>query len=167
MPISLRVQNQLDPADPDNYSHLLHRISVGVEGGDLTLVTTVGPIVWSARPRIPRQSSDAAAAPLFADEPLETDEASALVVGPAPAAPGHAQVFGSLWPLAAAHAGRRMNDAVRNGEDPFPRGQYHLTLCQMWQDIAAKLGPPELVTQEQPQPLPSEDLSASVRAAQP
>lgn len=166
VPVSLRVQNQMDPSDPDNYPHLLHRITVGVEGGDLTLVTTMGPIVWSARPRIPRHARDPGGQPLFGGQALDTDDASALVIGPA-AAPGHATVFGSLWPQAAANAWRRVHETVHSGEDPLRRGQYHLTLCQMWQDIAAKLGPPELLDQEELQPLSAEDLSRVLLAAGP
>ena len=124
-----------------------------------------GPIVWPAHPRIPRQARDAAAAPLFESEPLDSNQPSALVIGPATAL-GHARLFGSLWPLAAAHALRCMHDAIRSGEDPLRCGHYHLTLCQMRQDIASELGPPELLRQEQPRPLPSAQLAAMVRAAQ-
>ncbi|GAB3934995.1 hypothetical protein GCM10027614_09000 [Micromonospora vulcania] len=58
VPLTLRVQNQMDPADPDNYAHLLHRVTIGTEAGNLTLVGTHGPTVWSPRPDFPQQVQD-------------------------------------------------------------------------------------------------------------
>lgn len=149
VPVTLRIENQLDPSEPDSYPHVLHRVTVGTESGDLTLVTTVGPIVWSARPSIPRQVRDAGAAALFTGQRLGSDDASALVIGSA-TAPSQANVFGSLWPQSAARALERLHEAVIMHADPLPRGQYHLTLCQMWQAVTAQLGPPKLISHQQP-----------------
>lgn len=147
VPVTIRIENRIDPADPDSRTRMLHRISVGTDSGDLTLVTSVGPIVWSARPGIPGQVRDAGAAPLFAGLPLSGGGASARVIGPA-TAPDQEQVFGSLWPRTAARALDRLHDAVLTRADPLRRGQYYLALCQMWQGIAAQLGPPELMTSQ-------------------
>ncbi|RJL27209.1 Gfo/Idh/MocA family oxidoreductase [Bailinhaonella thermotolerans] len=163
VPVSLRVQHLLDPGDPDAHPHLLHRISVATDSGQLTLVTTAGPVVWSDRPRIPRAGADPASGPLFATGGLGGDEPAAVVLGP-PAAPGHQEVFARLWPLGAAGALRRMHAAVTAGEDPARRGQYHLTLCQMWQDIAALLGPPDLTPLTPPPPLTPGELETVAKA---
>ncbi|MBF6309481.1 Gfo/Idh/MocA family oxidoreductase [Nocardia farcinica] len=49
VPVSLRVQNQIHPADPDNHALLLHRIAIAFEGGVLSLADTHGPVLWSPR----------------------------------------------------------------------------------------------------------------------
>jgi hypothetical protein len=45
------------------------------------------------------------------------------------------------------------------------RGQYHLALCQLWQDITALLGPPELVHGDPPRPLTGADVDRLEAAA--
>lgn len=166
VPLTLRIQNQLDPSDPDNYAHLLHRITIGTEGGNLTLVNTHGPIVWSARPGFPRRVRNTGARPHFtagaAPEPDADDEAhldapsaTVLDVGEVP---GYRDVFESLWPRGVARALGDVRRAALEGDDPLPRGQYHLTLCRLWQDTTVRLGPPELVRCRPPQGLSADDV---------
>ncbi len=166
VPLTLRVQNQLDPGDPDNFAHLMHRVSLGTEAGDLTLVNTHGPVIWSARPRYPRLPRDPASRPHF-DGTAAGDLAtpSATVIGPAGAMSYH-DAFRSEWPAAVARALLQLRRAVLDGEDPLRRGQYHLTLCRLWQDIAAKLGPPELLDGAEPAALSAEQLAAVSVAAE-
>jgi thiazolinyl imide reductase len=169
VPISLRVQNQMDPADPDNYAHLMHRVTIGVEAGSLTLVGTHGPVVWNARPDFPREVGEPTASPHFgpvSDGSLgHATPPSATVIGPAEV-PDYATVFGSTWPRGVGRALRGLRDAIDAGEDPLRRGQYHLSLCQLWQDITALLGPPELLSSTPPRMLSTEDLKGMVTAAE-
>jgi pyochelin biosynthesis protein PchG len=144
IPLSLRVQHQLDPADPDNFVHLLHRITLGTEGGNLTLLTTHGPIVWSARPEIPSHVRDPAAAPLYGGAPAWTDDPSCVTLGP-PDAPSWRTVFTLLWPQAAGAALAELRRAALAGSDPLEHGGRQLALCKFWQDVAARLGPPDLI----------------------
>jgi pyochelin biosynthesis protein PchG len=165
VPITLRIQNQLDPTDPDANAHLLHRVTLGVEGGSLTLVETHGPIVWSVRPQIPRQVHDSAAAPLYSTDHDWLDEGpSSIVLGP-PDAPCFRSIYSSLWPQAVTQALCAFHQAVVEDHDGLPRGQYHLMLCRMWQDIAGILGPPDLVRQQPPRRLPPEAVAALTLAA--
>lgn len=152
VPITLRVQNQLDPADPDNYAHLLHRVTVGTEGGALTLVGTHGPIVWSPRPDFPRQVRELDATPHFADTSTDGDHLavpSGVVLADEPA-PSYREVFEHVWPDGVQYAVSRLREDVRSGVDPLRHGQYHLGLCTLWQDLTSRLGPPELVAAEPP-----------------
>lgn len=148
VPLTLRVQNQLDPADPDNHAHLLHRITLGTEGGNLTLVGTHGPTLWSPRPDFPQQVQDPTtgavhfAAREGGDEHLDVPSVMPL---DEPVAPSYRRVFDTVWPEGVEHALTELRDAARSGEASLRRGQYHLTLCTMWQDLTARLGPPELL----------------------
>lgn len=151
VPVTLRIQNQMDPADPDNYAHLMHRVILGTEAGNLELVGTHGPVVWSPRPDFPRAVRDPAADPHFDYRNPDAEALashlevpSAGVLGPA-ATPGYREIFESVWPAGVAHALLRLRRDALAGDPASRRGQYHLTLCQLWQDITARLGPPELV----------------------
>ncbi|WP_055483328.1 Gfo/Idh/MocA family oxidoreductase [Sphaerimonospora mesophila] len=176
VPLTLRVQNQLDPADPDNHAHLLHRITIGTEAGNLTLVGTHGPVVWSPRPDFPREVQDAATGTVhFAEGPPggadsgaagdHLDVPSAVPLGPAEA-PSYRRIFDTVWPEGIEHALRRLHAAASAGTSPAREGQYHLTLCRLWQDITALLGPPELVRGEEPRMLGPDAVKALATAAE-
>ena len=157
VPLTLRLQNQLDPVDPDNYLHLLHRITFGTDGGDLMLVTPHGPVLWTARPQIPRQVRDPVAEPLYSAYGFGTTEPTTAFLGPANA-PSHRAIYGSVWPEGVRHAVRQLHSAIMVNEDPLHVGQYHLALCRMWQDITTRLGRPELSPGTALQPLTAGDL---------
>jgi pyochelin biosynthesis protein PchG len=179
VPVTLRIQNQMDPADPDNYAHLMHRVIVGTEAGNLELVGTHGPIVWSPRPDFPRAVRDPAARPHFdyRDANAEAlashlDVPSAGVLGP-PDAPSYRDTFERVWPAGVAHALLRLRRDALAGDPATRRGQYHLTLCQLWQEITTRLGPPELLSAPAPRLLDAAEIAlldkagAAAEAARP
>jgi pyochelin biosynthetic protein PchG len=169
VPMTLRVQNQLDPGDPDNYAHLLHRVTLGTDGGSLTLVGTHGPTIWSPRPDFPHDVRDeAGTTPHFGADtgPVRDhlDLSSAGVLDDAPAS-SYREIFRELWPAGVRRAMWELREAALSGADPLQAGQYHLTLCRLWQDLTTRLGPPELVTGDPARPLQPDDLAAVSRAA--
>jgi thiazolinyl imide reductase len=154
VPFTLRIQNQLDPADPDNCAHLFQRVTIGTDAGQLTLVGTHGPVVWAARPRLPgraRASGDGLP--------------SSVVLGPAEV-PGWPELFSTVWPAGAGRAMRCLRDAIVSGHDPLRQGQYHLALCLLWQDLAACVGPPELISCAEPGVLSADGLAALIAAGE-
>jgi len=147
VPTTLRVQNQLDPREPDNHAHLWHRITIGTEGGNLTLVSSSGPVFWSVRPHLPRTAAGETGFDQLTDPHLSFG--STVAIGP-PSAPSWAQVLSGLWPAAVGAAVGLLVDDVAKGADPLTSGQYHLGLCQLTRDITRLLGPVELVTRTTP-----------------
>ncbi|MGW5453097.1 Gfo/Idh/MocA family oxidoreductase [Nocardia sp. NPDC003979] len=152
VPVSLRIQHQLDPVHPDNPAELLHGLSLTVEGGTLHLVTTHGPTVWASRPRLP--AAAAPGIPCAADPPAAT-----AVLGP-DRTPSFSDCVVTLWPEAVRHALHDLRAAVVEEHDVMRRGRYHLSLCQAWQDLAKRLGPPELVSLDPGAELTATDLRA-------
>lgn len=163
VPITLRVQNQLDPSDPDNHAHLDHRITIGTDGGNLTLVNTHGPIVLTKRPHYPQSPRDPTSRPHFKESLCDRCAPSATVIGPCEP-PGFREIFDSCWPAAVRRALGHLRAAIIACENPLSQGQYQLSICRLWQEIAASLGPPELIRREAPRPLTGEAMGAIVRA---
>jgi pyochelin biosynthetic protein PchG len=150
VPITLRVQNQLDPSDPDNHAHLFHRLTIGTEGGQLTLLNTYGPVVWCPRPYMPLDMRETPRMELSTAEHFEWP--SAGTIGPAQA-PSYREILAHAWPEAVRAGLRELCAASQAGEDPRVRGQLQLSLSQMWSEIAARLGAVQLVSRSAPEVL--------------
>jgi thiazolinyl imide reductase len=157
VPLTLRVQHQVDPGSPDNYAHLWHRVTIGTEGGNLTLVSSTGPVIWCTRPHMPESAAAASGFDELDDGYL--DHPSAQPLGPA-TAPSWAQVLRTVWPRAVRDAVADTWTAVRRGDDPLPAGQYHLGLAQVTREVTERLGPVELVRGTPPRVLAGADILA-------
>ncbi|SOD62664.1 thiazolinyl imide reductase [Streptomyces zhaozhouensis] len=156
VPLTLRVHHQLHPGDRDNHALFWHRVSVGTEGGVLTLADTHGPVLWQPRLHSPR------------------DEGHRLVFRAGPGAEGLAlpvsetlddappprfdEVFSAWWPEAFGIALTEFADAIGAGGDPLRAAGHDLAVFAMWRDLMARLGPPELVRPATPTPLAARDL---------
>jgi pyochelin biosynthesis protein PchG len=159
IPLTLRVQNQLQPNEPDNHTHFFHRITIGFEGGNLTLVNTNGPIVWCPRPHMPHGSAS-----YLEDLPgTHLDFPTATTIGSAEA-PSYRQILSSIWPDGIRHALEGVREAIDNRGIQQQSGQYYLTLSQIWQNLTSRLGPVELLDARAPAVLPADSLLAAAAA---
>ncbi|RCG28577.1 methyltransferase domain-containing protein [Sphaerisporangium album] len=148
VPLTLRVHHQMDPADRDNHALHWHRLSVGTEGGVLTLADTHGPLLWSPRLHVGRDSGHR-----FVLDGPGTGDLGLATVTVAGGAGTFREVFTELWPQAIGLALDGMRDAVAEGGDALRAAQYDLAVCRIWSDLAARLGPPEIVRPSAPRPL--------------
>ncbi|MFA3875828.1 Gfo/Idh/MocA family oxidoreductase [Streptomyces sp. MMCC 100] len=162
-PLTLRVHHQLDPSDRDNHALHWHRISLGTEGGVLTLADTHGPVLWSPRMHIGRDADQR----FVLDGPGtgRLGLGSTAVVG---STGSFRTVFSDLWPEAIGSALDGLRAAIAQGGDALRAGQYDLAVCRLWTDLAARLGPPEIVRPATPRPLAVSDVfPAQERSRQP
>ncbi|WKX69037.1 bifunctional Gfo/Idh/MocA family oxidoreductase/class I SAM-dependent methyltransferase [Streptomyces sp. XD-27] len=158
VPLTLRVHNEVDPADPDNHLHLLHRVTIGTEGGSLTLSDTHGPVLWNPRLHIPDAVKNRFD---FADaESAHLRRPSATLLGP-PRPPGYDRVLGELWPDAIGRDLLALRAAILGDPGAERPDQYHLTLSRMWQDVTSALGYPALREGMVHRPLPVGELLAA------
>jgi pyochelin biosynthesis protein PchG len=162
VPLTLRVQNQIDAADPDNNLHLLHRIVVGTASGNLSLVNTHGPLIWSPKLHVAAAIKDF----LDLDSPQARalDAASSVMLGSG-SSPSFRCILRDLWPQAAERAMREIRDAILKGTGSRRSGQYHLGLCRFWQNLTSHLGYPEQTTASAPRHLDVRELQAAAAAA--
>ncbi|GAB3644424.1 Gfo/Idh/MocA family oxidoreductase [Streptomyces sparsus] len=141
VPMSFRLQNELVPSAPDNYSHLFHRITLGTDGGHLTLVNTHGPVQWSMRPHMP---GDMAELVRFGDSTAPHLKVPSVEnLGPAEGA-SYREVLRELWPQATARAVGALWDDVRSGADSRGHVQYHVALAKLAKSVSDACGPVRL-----------------------
>jgi len=155
IPFTLRIQNEMDPDDPDNFSHTLHRITIGGAGGSLTLVDTHGPVVWTPRLHLPASAAervmiDEAAEP-WLDHPALSSDADR-------AATTHRDILGKVWPRGVAFALNQLAAAIDAGGSPLGAGQYQLAVCALWQHVTQLIGFPHLRLGTPLPPLPAEAI---------
>ncbi|GAA4004629.1 hypothetical protein GCM10022247_27070 [Allokutzneria multivorans] len=135
VPITLRVQNQINPDDPDNHMHVLHRITIGTDSGALTLNDAHGPVSWTPRLHIPesvRTSFD-----------FDAPDAAHLAEPCTSVLAGNPSSYKEFLTAELPEAIGR--DILAMAESARP-DQYHLTLCRMWQDLTSQLGYASLLT---------------------
>ncbi len=151
IPAILRVHNEVDPADPDNYLHLLHRITLGFEGGSLSLIDTHGPVIWQPRLHIPDNLYT------FGDfsgaDPTHLRENSIEILGPS-TPENYKDILTKQWPRAIARDLSAMREELLGGTGAAMRAQRELLCSGQWQEMTAALGYPVLRPGCCPPPLP-------------
>ncbi|MDH6108773.1 pyochelin biosynthetic protein PchG [Kitasatospora sp. MAP12-15] len=156
VPLTLRVQNQLDPGDPDNHAHLLHRVSLGTDAGTLTLADTHGPVLWSPRLHVGRDADGQLA--LDGPGTGHLDQPTTTLLGAEQPQPFR-RTFGELWPAAVRLALDELRAAIAEDGQASPGGQYTLTVSRMWLDLTTRLGRPELISGTHTPPVHPADLT--------
>lgn len=150
VPVTLRVNNQSVPDDPDHPTHLQHHVSLVTEAGTLELAGTHGPVLWKPAVHVPKADGT-----FSLDGVGHTPTASCL--GPS-TAPGVREVFDSVWPDGVTHSLDDMHRDIDRGAKPLVAGQYHLTLSQMWSELTHRLGYPQPVQRPAVSPITAEEL---------
>jgi thiazolinyl imide reductase len=151
IPVILRVHNEVDPDDPDNYLHLLHRITIGSEGGSLSLTDTHGPVVWHPRLHIPEDLktfgdlSDA-----YPEHLLENSTETLGASSPA----NYKDILTKQWPGAVARDLSLMRKMILGSSNMDMRAQQDLLCSSQWHEMTAALGYPVLHPRCSHQPLP-------------
>ncbi|WP_324194346.1 Gfo/Idh/MocA family oxidoreductase [Nocardia blacklockiae] len=160
VPVSLRVQNQIHPGDPDNHALLLHRLAIAFEGGVLSLADTHGPVLWSPRLHTGRDATGRLVMGGPGTERL--DVPSTEILGPA-AAPTFRTVFAEVWPGSVRIALGELRFDIADPRRSAAAAQWAATVTALWQRLTTALGPPELIRPPAPEPVPLPDLLAQRR----
>lgn len=151
IPAILRIHNEMDPGDPDNHLHLLHRLTIGSEGGSLTLTDTHGPVVWQPRLHIPENLNILSDLP---DAHIEYMlENSTETLGP-PSTANYRDILTKQWPRAIACDLSLMKEMIMGSGNTAVKAQQELLCSRQWQEITGALGYPVLRPGCTHQPLP-------------
>jgi pyochelin biosynthesis protein PchG len=147
VPATLRIQNQLQATEKDNGAHVMHRVTLATEGGDLLLANTHGPVLWSPRLHMPPDYPEVVTIGGSVAEELDLPSAACLS---AAAVPTYRTVIGQEWPDAVARAVLCLRRTILAGEDGLSEGQYQLAVSRLFADITGQLGRPQLVSNRAP-----------------
>ncbi|MFI9536181.1 Gfo/Idh/MocA family oxidoreductase [Nocardia fusca] len=160
VPVSLRVQNQIHPADPDNHALLLHRLAIAFEGGVLSLADTHGPVLWSPRLHTDR---DASGRLVMAGPGTERLEVPSTEILEHAAVPTFRTVFDELWPGSVRVALGQLRADIADPRRSVGAGQWAVTVTAMWRRLTTALGRPELIRPPAPAPVALPELLAARR----
>lgn len=158
VPCTLRVQNQIHPADADNHALLLHRLTVGYEAGILSLTDTHGPVIWSPRLHTHRDSTHRLVLEGPGTERLDALSSEPLL---GTEAGSFREVFDRLWPESV---NRAVDEFVATWSDRAAAqrtAQWTIGLTSFWQQVSTALGLAELITPQTPRALPLPALLAA------
>jgi thiazolinyl imide reductase len=162
IPVTLRVQNQVHAEDPDNHSFLLHRITVGCEGGVLTLADTHGPVLWNPRLHSLRDATGRLVMAGPGTERLAVP--STIVLGDEPPLTYH-DVFADLWPDAVTTSLRSLRRDIEEPSRRMASGQWAMGVSRAWSDLTARIGLPDLIEPPEPTPIPLHELTSATVSA--
>ena len=164
VPISLRVQNQVHPQDPDNHSFLMHRLEVGCEAGVLSLCDTHGPVLWNPRLHAPRDSTDRL---IMAGTGSERLAGPTMVVLDPQIPASYHQVFNQVWPDAVCLALDALCADIETPARRLRSGVWATEVSMAWREMNSLIGMPELIAPPVPQALPLAELHRRADAMQP
>ncbi|MGP5019075.1 Gfo/Idh/MocA family oxidoreductase [Vreelandella alkaliphila] len=143
VPLTLKIQNQLDPNDPDNHFHIMHRITIGLPSGNLMLVNTHGPVLWNRTFYIPRHETRQGVRELV-------DKQQAGDFYTPPLCEVIYQGSASLEEILERHWSQAIRSALRQFasqiEQPSPKtAQSLLSQAAVWKSLMSCVGNPEVI----------------------
>jgi len=160
IPVTLRVQNQVDPQDPDNHGLLMHRMEMGFDAGVLSLADTHGPVLWNARLHAPRENNGRLRMAGNGTERLAVSTVTRL--DDVPISSYH-DVFARLWPDAVVAALHALRADIADPKRRIRSGLWAQSVSLAWRDLTAQLGMPTLIQPDAPESLNPQDLVHAAR----
>lgn len=157
IPVTIKLQNYYDPDSFDNYFLAMHRICIGMPVGNLTLVNTHGPVVWSRTYFIPGYEQQRAESTLKEREAIfaACTEPTAISFSDT-GSPSISEIIAQHWPKAIRLALHALVEEMETGRTPMGQSEdYLLDLSDTWIQIMRKFGSPTAIPiPEPPDPLP-------------
>lgn len=160
VPITLRAHNEVDPDDSDNHLHLLHSITIGTNGGRLSLVDTHGPVLWHPRLHVP----DVPDLPAELLAEARMTERSAEVLGK-PDSDCYSDILLKQWVKAIGQDLLAIRDQWLGADTSDTRAQQELLCARQWQELTQVLGYPMLRPQRDHLPFPVSRLKEAAALA--
>ncbi len=144
IPVTLKIQDYIDPRAFDNHFLIMHRISVGTESGNVTLVNTHGPVVWSQSFSIEERRGSAEAQPSFRRRSTAFFgyDYPTAVSFTGECAPSLCEIAVRKWPEAVIKALLALRRQIETGIAPPGQSREYLSgLSGAWLELTKKAGP--------------------------
>lgn len=140
IPAIVKIQNQLDPKDPDNNGFLLHRIVLGTTEGSLCLDNSNGLVIWSPQMYVPHTEG-------VLDMYGENDYIKLPVseVADGIECMTYAGVYRNLWPNGIVRALNDFAESISDHSKKNIMAQQTLAISEIWKDLSEKIGSPQMI----------------------
>lgn len=159
IPISLNFQNFYDPeSDIDDSLLILHRICIGMPSGNITLLNTHGPVVWSTGRFLPITREPAKffdSKKTFGGEGTKSTKPTSISFSN-DMSPSLETIMEKHWPNEILLALEKIREQIITGIPcPWQSEEYLVEISQVWMEIARRFGPPHFTSLPlPPSPLP-------------
>ncbi|AMB87603.1 oxidoreductase [Pseudomonas agarici] len=160
--VLLRLQNWMNPDDPDLHSLVMHQMSLAWPSGYLSLDASYGPVNWT--PTLHSDSHADNRQTAYASAAAYLERPTALPLHPAAANWRSAQEIEG--PAGVGHLLQRVRGHLTG--EPVEAGlsdHYQLALARLWQDVLRCAGPAELRPATPPQLIDAAQLRVGSQAA--
>lgn len=137
IPAIFLIHNEMNPDDPDNFMHLLQRVTIGTTGGRLCLYDSHGPVVWHNRLHVPTSLYKEDVISKKLPENLELN--SRYQLGDVPEIP-YSQIIGTEWPKAIARDLDIYRQLKEGEQKRAVLSSRELIASEIWHSITNELG---------------------------
>jgi thiazolinyl imide reductase len=159
IPFTLKIQTYYDPDDLDNNILIMHRLCIGMLNGNLTLVNTHGPVVWSQSFAIPKENQEEISFQKRSTAFIGQDTAAAVLYSEDPA-PSLSSTAKTQWPDGVRLALNRLKEHILTNRTPAEQSMEYLTdLSSMWSELMRQFGEPQAISIPQAAPSFPDPLS--------
>lgn len=136
IPFVMRIYNEINPEDVNNYIRFLHRISIGTSGGILTLNESNGSVIWNSEMYIPDGiTMNGNSTETFPEHMFEQSE-TILFENNAK----YSEIFLKKWPEAIYYDLKCIADEILGRKKDVTRAQKVLTASAIWHDMTEHMG---------------------------
>lgn len=150
IPVYIKIQNYFDPDDLDNNYLIMHRISIGSESGNTTLLSSHGPVIWSEGYPVPDRDCiiEEKDEQSFLDghqKKYEKYTHPTSVIFSEREGPSYSNITYGYWPEAIIKALYVMKEQMESSiEDKWQSECYLKSLSLIWVEIMKIAGKPAL-----------------------
>lgn len=137
IPVIFHIHNEVNPQDPDNHMHYLHRITIGTNSGRLCLEDTQGPVRWHNKMHFPKDLHKNNG---FEGElPQELLKLCSIDIGDIKDRP-YSYVFGEEWLEAISMNIEEFKRYVEGKDSITPYYTRLIAVSRMWHKLTEQLG---------------------------
>lgn len=152
VPAVVQIQNHYNPVDVGNNQLFFHRICLGTARGHLTLVNSMGPLVWAESPSTPGFELDQTESAETLASRMDRLHAKTrpLVHYLADRDSLSLREFTTTrWPDSVHRVLDRMRQEIETGAvHPYQAEEHILGVSKLWSDLMQRIGPPRLIELE-------------------
>ena len=156
IPICMQINNEVVPDDPNNYMHILHRITFFYSSGHLTLEDTFGPLIWHPRMFIPINT--ALNGTLNMECPENVYQNSGYILSNANQNKSFEKILTAVWPQTIQHDLMKVYNQIQERRVDVIVNQKELLCARQWNQITKDFGYPKVVSNQIIVPVSFEEL---------